>query len=287
MTAVTLPDGSALELARYYTHAELSGQLERLVAAYPRLARLESIGRSHRGREIWLVRLTNFATGGDRDRPAFLVDANNHGEEVVTSAAALYLVAYALSRYGEDPAVTELLDTRALYVVPRLNPDGAEISLTTPYRTVGNGRYLPWEEQARGLHIADLDGDGRALHMRVPHPAGEWKRSEADPRLLVLRRPGDLGGSYYRLLPEGLIEGWDGLSVEIEAPRHGNLNRQFPANWVAEHGEYGAGELPLNEPEAAAPTRRRSASTPAPPDRPRRLPTRRVASSAQAMVRAL
>jgi hypothetical protein len=252
VTSVTLPDGSALELSRYYTHEELGTQLRRLAAAYPQLARLEAIGQSHRGRAIWLMRLTNFATGDDRQRPAFLIDANNHGEEVVTSAAALYTLAYALSSYGRDAAVTELLDTRALYVIPRLNPDGAEISLTTPYRTVGNGHYLPWEEQEQGLHLEDVDNDGRILQMRLPHPAGEWKAAEADPRLLVLRQPGELGGRYYRLLPEGLLRDWDGLSLPIAAPRHGNLNRQFPANWIAEHGEYGAGELPLNEPEAAA-----------------------------------
>lgn len=112
MTAVILPDGGALELARYFTYAGLAGQLERIVAAYPDLARLESTGRSHRGREIWLVRLINFATGSDRERPAFLIDANNHGEEVVTSAAALYTIAYALSRHGQNPAVVAVSSPR-------------------------------------------------------------------------------------------------------------------------------------------------------------------------------
>jgi hypothetical protein len=33
VTSVTLPDGSALELSRYYTHEELGAQLRRLAAA--------------------------------------------------------------------------------------------------------------------------------------------------------------------------------------------------------------------------------------------------------------
>jgi hypothetical protein len=39
-----------------------------------------------------------------------------------------------------------------------VNPDGAEVSMTTPYRSVGNGHYLPWEEQETGLHITDIIG---------------------------------------------------------------------------------------------------------------------------------
>jgi len=237
---------------RYLTHDERTDRLHSLVAAHPDLATLESIGRSHRGREIWLVTLTRAATGPAAAKPALYVDANNHGEEVVTAAAALFAIGSFLDRYGRDPAVTELLDSRALYVLPCINPDGAEICLTTPYRTVGNGHFLPWEEQPTGLHIEDVDGDGRIRQMRIPDPKGEWRVSDRDPRLMTLRGPGEIGGRYFRLLPEGVVRDWDGVTVPILKPRHGNLNRQFPVNWLPESGEYGAGDLPLNEPEAAA-----------------------------------
>lgn len=237
---------------RYLGHDELSAWLQRRVAEAPRLASLATIGTSHRGRSIWCVTLTNAATGPADAKPAFHIDANNHGEEVITSAVALYTVDLLLGGHGRDPEITELLDTRTVYVVPRLNPDGAEICLTTPYRTVGNGRYLPWEEHASGLHPEDVDGDGQVLQMLVPDPKGEWRRSERDPRLLVQREPGEVGGDYLRLLPEGVLRAWDGATFPIEKPRHGNLNRQFPIHWAPEYGEYGAGELPLVEPEAAA-----------------------------------
>jgi murein tripeptide amidase MpaA len=237
---------------RYLTHDELGAWLEQRVAAAPQLAALSTIGASRRGRPIWCATLTNAATGPAADKPAFHIDANNHGEEVITSAVALFTIDLLLDGYGRDPEVTELLDTRAVYVIPRLNPDGAEVCLTTPYRTVGNGRHLPWEEHQRGLHPEDVDGDGRVLQMLVPDPKGEWRRSERDPRLLVQREPGEVGGAYLRLLPEGVLRDWDGVTHPIEKPRHGNLNRQFPIHWAPEYGEYGAGELPLVEPEAAA-----------------------------------
>lgn len=236
----------------YYTYTELTAALHTLAEAYPHLVGLESIGQSHRQRELWAVTLTNFERGPAEIKPGFYIDANNHGEEVITAAVALYTIDYLLSNYGRDAAVTELLDTRVVYILPCVNPDGAEICLTTPYRTVGNGHYLPWEEQPSGLHLEDINGDNKILQIRLPDPAGEWKLSTVEPRLLTLRQPGEVGGTYYRLIPEGLFRDWDGVSLPITKPRHGNLNRQFPINWLPEYGEYGAGILPLNEPEAAA-----------------------------------
>ncbi len=237
---------------RYLTHDELGTWLKQVVAAAPNLATLTTIGLSRQGRAIWCVTLTNVATGSAESKSAFHIDANNHGEEVITSAVALYTIDQLVQGYEHDQEIAELLDTRTVYVIPRLNPDGAEICLTTPYRTVGNGRYLPSEEHATGLHPEDIDGDGRILQMLVPTPKGEWRRSEEDDRLLVQREPGEVGGNYYRLLPEGILRDWDGFTYPIKKPKHGNLNRQFPIHWSPEYGEYGAGELPLIEPEAAA-----------------------------------
>jgi murein tripeptide amidase MpaA len=241
-----------IDFARYHTFEEMSAGMKRLAAAYPKLARLQSIGQSHQGRELWLMEITNQATGPAIDKPALYIDGNCHGEEVITSEAAYHTIWYALTRYGQNPFVTALLDTRTLYILPRLNPDGAEWSLTTPYHHVGNGHYPFWEEPLTGHRTKDLNGDGRVTDMRVMDPAGEWKISEKDPRLMVMREPGDIGGVYYRLYPEGEIIDYDGLNVRVSKPRHGNLNRQYPANWGPEAVEYGAGEMPLNEPEARA-----------------------------------
>jgi murein tripeptide amidase MpaA len=159
-----------------------------------------------------------------------------------------------LENYGKDDRVTWLLDNTTFYIIPRMNPDGAEISLTTGHHWCGNGRYLPGEEQTRGLCQQDINGDGLIVQMRIEDPAGEWRVSDEDPRLMVLRQPGDVGnGTYYRLYREGVIRGdWDGVTFEVEKPRDGNMNRNFPTGWRGEFRQYGAGEHPLSEPEANA-----------------------------------
>ena len=237
---------------RYYPFEEMTEKLRALAAAYPDHARLYSIGRSFQQRDIWVIEISNHATGPGGEKPGYYLDAQIHAEEHATSSLALYAAWYLLSNHGRDEEVTRLLDEQVFYIVPRINPDGAELCLSEPYRWCGNGRYLPGEDRSGGLIPEDIDGDGTILQMRVPDPKGEWKISEREPRLLVQRRPGEEGGQYYRLYPEGSIRGYDGVDVPIEKPNDGNLNRNFPAGWAPETEQYGAGLYPLSEPESQA-----------------------------------
>lgn len=235
----------------YHDYEAMTAHLEALAAAYPELATLSSLGQTFRGREIWLIEITNPKTGAGRDKPGYYIDAQIHAEEHATSAVALYAAWHLLTGYGSDPEVTRLLDAQVFYILPRLNPDGAEYALKAPYHPwCGNGRFLPGEDRREGLIPEDIDGDGFITSMRVPDPKGEWKKSDSDPRLMVQREPGEEGGEYYRVYPEGRIRGYDGVHVAIERPFDGNLNRNFPVNWSPR--EYGAGEFALSEPESRA-----------------------------------
>ena len=236
---------------RYYDYDELTERLHALAAAYPRLATLRSIGRSFQGRDVWVMEITNPDTGPGHAKPGYYLDAQIHAEEHTTSAVALYAIHKLLTDYGRDEEVTRLVDQQVFYVLPRINPDGAELALKPPYYLwCGNGRFMPGGDRHGGLKTEDVNGDGFIVSMRVRDPLGEWKKSALDDRLMVQREPGEEGGAYYRLYPEGFIEDFDGVHVRIDKPHDGNMNRNFPAGWDAE--EYGAGELPLSEPEAAA-----------------------------------
>ena len=54
------------------------------------LVSVDSIGKSHEGRDIWVVTLTNTATGAAIDKPAFWCDGNIHAAELTASTAVLY-----------------------------------------------------------------------------------------------------------------------------------------------------------------------------------------------------
>ena len=97
---------------------------------------MRSIGRSHEGREIWLAVLTRRATGADTAKPAFWVDGNIHAAELTACTAALYYLHHLCAGDGVDERVTHLLDTRVVYLCPRLNPDGAELALADTPRFI-------------------------------------------------------------------------------------------------------------------------------------------------------
>lgn len=248
-----MPDG--LRFDTFYNYDDLTHQLHTLAGWRPGLMTIESIGRSHEGREIWCACLTNSATGPADEKPAFWCDGNIHATEVSASAACLYLINWLLEGYGSDPGITACLDTRALYIVPRLNPDGPELYLGDEGRSIRSSTR-PWpydEDPIEGMKRKDLDGDGKQLTMRFVDPNGPWKVHPDDPRLMVARDPVETGGTYYRMMPEGLLENWDGVTLAMAHTKEGlDLNRNFPGQWRPEGEQHGAGPYPTSEPEIRA-----------------------------------
>ena len=243
-----------IKFNRFYRYNELTRLLKAYAREYPDLIRLESIGKSHEGRDVWLITATNSKTGPDTEKPALWVDGNIHASEVTASAAALYLIHSLVTKYQSDETMARALDTRAFYIIPRVNPDGAEWALADKPKIIRSStRPYPYaDDPIDGLMFGeDLDGDGRILQMRIEDSNGAWKAHPQDPRLMVRRDPVETGGKYYRILPEGLLKNYDGVTITVRTPKQGlDLNRNFPAGWRPENDQRGAGPYPTSEPEA-------------------------------------
>jgi murein tripeptide amidase MpaA len=239
----------------YYRYEDLTRILQSYAQDYPQLVRLESIGKSYEGRDIWLVTVTSFSTGEAKQKPALWVDGNIHATEISPSSACLYLINRLVTAYGPDPDITRCLDTRVFYICPRVNPDGAELALADKPKFIRSStRPYPYDEDPiGGLVMEDVDGDGRILMMRIPDPNGSWKVCSEEPRLLIRRDPAEMGKQYYRLLPEGYIEDYDGALIRIQPKKERlDLNRNFPIKWRQEYEQQGAGPYPTSEPEVRA-----------------------------------
>ena len=242
----------AIDFDHYHTLAEIGEYLQGVAAAFPELVTLTEIGRSREGRPIWAVDINNPATGAAEQKPGFYVDGNIHGGEVLGGEGALAFLDRLISHQGRDPNITELVDTRAFYIVPIVNPDGRAISVDTPENHRWNVR--PTDEDGDGRidedPPEDLDGDGRMLQMRVPDPSGGWVIHRDDPRRMVRVGPSSTpNAARYRVLPEGIDNDGDGRFNE---DRVGGVdpNRNFAANWSA--AQFASGPYPLSEPESHA-----------------------------------
>jgi murein tripeptide amidase MpaA len=240
-----------LNFDRFFSNTELDSILQEWKTTFPRLVEVKPIGRSHEGRPILLLTITNQDSGGDSSKPAIWIDANIHATEITGTTAALYTSSQLLTGYGNDQQVTRLLDNSVYYIIPRVNPDGAEWAMSDSPRYVRSGvRPYPWLEKDEGLYEKDINGDGKILQMRIQDPNGDWKISTLDPRLMEKRAPDETSGTYYRLLPEGMIEDYDGHLIKVARSLEGlDFNRNFPFEWRTETDQHGAGPYPTSEPE--------------------------------------
>ncbi len=250
---------SKVDLAfdRLYTYDEVVAICRKLVDAYPDLLRMESVGKSVEGRDMWLLTLNNSQTGSDSSKPAMYIDANIHGNEVQGTEVVLYSIWYLTKSYGRVENLTRLIDRAAFYFVPMINPDGRAHWFDDP-NTMHDcrGGRRPIDNDGDGLFdedgANDLDGDGFILQMRREDPNGRMRESPEDYRLMVPVEPQTRGDfkRYQPLGSEGIDDDGDGLLNE-DGPGGYDPNRDWPADWQPSYIQGGAGELPLAWPEHA------------------------------------
>lgn len=167
-------------------HAGLRTALAGLLERHPGLFTVEEEGLSAEGRRIPLLRLGHGPTG-------VLLWSQMHGDEPTATAALLDALNWLGPRRGE-PAVQQLLSRLTLWIIPMLNPDGAErtqrwnaqeidinrdaLRLATP-----EGRFL------KGVRDRLRPALGYNLHNQSPHlRAGKAGEQVA---MALLSVPGD------------------------------------------------------------------------------------------------
>jgi hypothetical protein len=241
---ITVP----LRFDHYYTYEQIGEALLALHAAYPDLTKVESVGRSEEGRDIWAMTVNNPKTGAPLDKPGVYVDGNIHGNEIQAAEVALSLLNRLLTLYGHNEEVTRIVDRNVFYVIPSVNVDGRYHFFHDP-NSPGSNRTIrvPRDDDRDGLVDEDgpddLDGDGNITEMRKRDPFGQWKTDPEEPRLMVRVKPGEKG-EWTRLGDEGIDNDGDGKLNEDDA---GYLdgNRNWGFNWAPPYVQSGSGEYPF------------------------------------------
>ncbi len=234
---------------RYHDHAEATKLLKDLAAAHPERAKLQSLGRSFGGREMWLLTVTGFEKGEDAAKPAFWIDGGVHANEIQGTEVALYTAWYLLEMYGRSDFVTRLVDERAFYILPMMSPDSRDAHMHRPNSTNSpRSGQRPVDDDRDGLVDEDgpddLDGDGSITQMRVRDPNGRFKPHPDFPNLMVPAAPDERG--QHRLLgDEGYDNDGDGR-VNEDGDGYYDPNRNWPWNWRPEYVQGGAHHYPLS-----------------------------------------
>ncbi len=238
--------------AGYHDYAALSKAVQQLTQQHPKLTRLISIGKTGQGRDLWLLQITSGKGPAPLIKQALLIVGNAEGDHVIGSEVALGIAEYLVKNYGTDDRVTEALDTRTFYIVPRLNPDGAESFFDATLREhAGNlnprDEDYDWQEDEDGPQ--DLNRDGFITLMRVKDKEGDWTVDEEDARRMKKKEDDTPLDKLYRLYPEGLDDDGDELYNE-DGPGGFDINRNFPHNFG--YRFRGTKVYPASEPETRA-----------------------------------
>lgn len=235
----------------YLDHASLTRELRTLVTASSRNAKLTSLGTTLGGREIWVVEIANPGGKPVAERPGVLMVGNLEGDHLVGSSHALESVRYLLTN-TTNPAVKQVLDQQVVYIFPRLNPDGAELSFAS-VKTGRKGNAKPYDDDNDGRvdedGPEDLNGDGVISVMRVKDPAGEYMVDPADPRTMKKAdaSKGEVGT--HKLYWEGIDSDGDGF-INEDGPGGVDLNRNFQHDYP--YFDADAGPHMISEKESRA-----------------------------------
>ncbi|SFD02061.1 M14 family metallopeptidase [Streptomyces aidingensis] len=119
-------DGAASALStpsEYHSYSQTMAAVNALVSRHPGLMSSRVIGTSYQGRPIVAVKVSD-NVGTDENEPEILFTHNMHAREHLTTEMALYLLDEFATEYGRDARLTRLLDTREVWIIPSVNPDG-------------------------------------------------------------------------------------------------------------------------------------------------------------------
>jgi murein tripeptide amidase MpaA len=122
----------------YHNYTEMTNEINAVVAANSSIASVRSIGNSYQGRQLVAVKISD-NVGLDENEPEVLFTASQHAREHLTVEMALYLINELTSQYAGDSRIQGLVNSREIWIVPNMNPDGSEYDIAT-------GSYRSWRK---------------------------------------------------------------------------------------------------------------------------------------------
>ena len=107
----------------YTTYAELGTRLSALRASAPSIVSVSNYGTSVQGRTLPLIKISD-NVGADEAEPEVLFTCAQHAREHLTVEMCLRIAERLVSTYRAGAGSS--VDSREIWIMPMLNPDGAE-----------------------------------------------------------------------------------------------------------------------------------------------------------------
>ncbi|MBI1859749.1 MAG: zinc carboxypeptidase [Deltaproteobacteria bacterium] len=124
----------------YHTYAQTNDELDALVKEFPGLVQKVTIGKSLEGRAMNGVRISSSSL--QDSLPTAIFVGCHHAREHLSVEVPLRLARHLAANYSKDGRIKGLLDSREVWIVPMVNPDGAEYDIST-------GSYKWWRKNRK------------------------------------------------------------------------------------------------------------------------------------------
>lgn len=163
----------------YHNYNELTRLLRFYHYKYPEITKLQSIGKTAQGRELWYMQITDQPNIIEQGEPMFKYVGNMHGDETISREMLIYLIQYLCDNYNKNSTVKQLVDTTNIFILPSLNPDGFEAATEgscSPEDIKNSGRY---------------NGNGKDLNRDFPDQYLNWNNynlKQAQPETRAMMR---------------------------------------------------------------------------------------------------
>ncbi len=163
----------------FHTYAEMSAEVAAVAAAHPDIVQRFSIGKSYQGRQLWAAKISdNVAT--DEAEPEVLFDGLHHSDEHMGLEMTLHILHWLVDGYGTDPRITNIVNTREVWIVFAVNPDGAEADIS-------GGRFHYWRKNRQPN--AGTTAIGTDLNRNYGYRWGGGGRTSTIPLAITYRGP--------------------------------------------------------------------------------------------------
>jgi g-D-glutamyl-meso-diaminopimelate peptidase len=152
-----------------YSFEALSEDLSRLKSTYGETIQIQTIGKSHFGREIFAVQL------GSGKKNILLIGAH-HGREWLTSMLLMNMLETYASAYQHHLPIgnrsSEILNDVSIWFVPMLNPDGVAIAQNQLRLFPSSHQERLWGMNQGRNNFIRWKANGMGVDLNRQYPAG-------------------------------------------------------------------------------------------------------------------
>jgi len=111
------------DIRGYYNYTTINALADSLATAYPAICQKVLLGSSAGGRQIATLKISDNVTTNENE-PEILFEGGIHGDELMGPEVVIRYARDLCKGYGTDPEITDMVNTREIWLFYHVNPDG-------------------------------------------------------------------------------------------------------------------------------------------------------------------